>query len=216
MRRGAIVFLACVGMFMVVPPGQLHAKTVYVRDWIVINIRSAPNDASATVAYANTEDQLELTEEADGWSKVRTGDGKEGWVGTRFLTDKPPKGVLFKQLEARNKALQEENARLREAGRSGKSVDGVPPAEGTQGITLPLDVSGEGCAGLKAKYDRLLRENQECVREKNVLAGENSRLKTSERLFFTFIGGVFIVLGVLIGLFIQMVSGRSKKQGYRF
>ena len=83
---------------MVVPPGQLHAKTVYVRDWIVINIRSAPNDASATVAYANTEDQLELTEEADGWSKVRTGDGKEGWVGTRFLTDKPPKGVLFLSL----------------------------------------------------------------------------------------------------------------------
>ncbi|HPE46671.1 MAG TPA: hypothetical protein PK380_12445, partial [Deltaproteobacteria bacterium] len=73
-----------------------------------------------------------------------------------------------------------------------------------------------GYAELQARYDRLLKENRECTRDKGVLVEENSRLKTSERLFFTFIGGVFIVLGVLIGLFIQMVSGRPKKQGYRF
>ena len=215
MRRGAVVLVAFVCVFMAIPSGYLHAKTMYVRDWIVINIRSAPSDASATVAFANTEDRLEVLEEADGWSKVQTPEGKEGWVGSRFLTDKPPKGIYIKQLEAKVTALQEENATLKGLKPSDKPGLTAPAEEGAGGIAAPVDAGGE-YSELKAKYDRLLTENKDCTRDKNVLAAENSRLKTSERLFFTFIGGIFIVLGVLIGLFIQMASGKSKKQGYRF
>lgn len=215
MRRGAVVLTAVACVFMVIPSWALHAKTMYVRDWIVINIRSSPGDASPTVGYANTEDTLELLEETGGWSKVRTGDGSEGWVGSRFLTERPPKGIYIKQLEAKIKALQDENAQLRGAGPAEKPGGIEPSVAGTGGPATAVD-AGVGYAELQARYDRLLKENRECTRDKGVLVEENSRLKTSERLFFTFIGGVFIVLGVLIGLFIQMVSGRPKKQGYRF
>lgn len=216
MRRGAVVLAVVACVFMVIPPGHVYAKTVYVRDWIVINIRSMPSDASETVAFANTEDQLELVEESGGWSKIRTREGKEGWVGSRFLTDRPPKGIYIKQLEVKVKALQDENTRLKGIKPPEKPGIIPPSTMGTGSIAAPIEGYTEGCPELKARYDKLLSENKDCTRERNVLVAENSRLRTSERLFFTFIGGVFIVLGVLIGLFIQMVSGRSKKQGYRF
>ncbi len=215
MRRGAVILVAFACVFMAVPSGYLYAKTMYVRDWIVINIRSSPSDSSLTVAFANTEDPLEVLEQSAGWSKVRVADGKEGWVGSRFLTDRPPKGRYIKQLEAKVKALEDENASLKGIKLLEKPGGMAPSSVGTGGIVAPIDVGG-GYTEFKAKYDKLLTENRDCTRDKDILAAENSRLKTSERLFFTFIGGVFIVLGVLIGLFIQMVSGKSKKQGYRF
>lgn len=212
MRRGAVVFLSCVCVFMIIVPGDLNAKAMFVRDWIVINIRASADDGSATIAYANTGDRLEQLEETAGWSKVRTGDGREGWVGSRFLTDRPPQGLHIQQLEARIKALQEENAGLRKGEPQGRSEEETPPG----GVAVPVDAPGGECAELRAAHEKLLAENQACTRDKDILATEVSRLKTSERLFFTFIGGVFIILGVLVGLFIQMAGGRSKKQGYRF
>lgn len=216
MRRGVVFPALVTCVFMVFVSVHGYAKTVYVRDWLVVNIRSMPGDASGTVAFANTEDRLELLEESGGWSKVRTRDGKEGWVGSRFLTDRPPRTFYIKQLEAKLRALEDENARLR--GVTPPERPGVVPlpAVGAGDIAETVGVPGGECPELKAGYDKLLAENRDCARARDSLAAENSRLKTSERLFFTFIGGVFVVLGVLIGLFIQMAGGRPKKQGYRF
>jgi hypothetical protein len=50
----------------------------------------------------------------------------------------------------------------------------------------------------------------------DLLMKENTRLKTSERLLFTLIGGAFIALGIIVGLFLQAVRSHPKKPGYRF
>jgi hypothetical protein len=61
-----------------------------------------------------------------------------------------------------------------------------------------------------------MRESQEYSKKLRIIDAENNRLKTSERLIFTFIGGIFIISGILIGLFVQMVRARPKKPGYKF
>jgi hypothetical protein len=217
MRRGGKVFLALVSLIMIFPPGSLHATTMYIRDWIVVTMRSAPNEGSQAVGSASTSDRVEVLEDSAGWSRIQTRTGAEGWVPARFLSAQPPKSLYVKQLEERIKALQGENMRLKGIKMPEAPVGGPPTAAmGTQGVQAPLVVSGEDYALCKARYEKLLAQSKECTLKNSALDAENSRLKTSERLFFTFIGGIFIVLGVLIGLFIQMASGKPKKQGYRF
>ncbi|MCK7467169.1 MAG: hypothetical protein MZU91_02800 [Desulfosudis oleivorans] len=66
-----------------------------------------------------------------------------------------------------------------------------------------LEVSGEEscprCSrpGMRNCSPRTRRGSERWI----CLHAENSRLKTSERLMFTLIGGLFIVIGIVMGLF---------------
>ncbi len=216
MRRGVHIFPVLVSaVLLFASPEFLHAKSMYVRDWIVITLRSAPNETSLAMGMASTNDQVEVLEEADGWVRIQTRDGKEGWVAARFLSPQPPKTLQVKQLDEKIKSLQVENMRLRGLIAS-HTTGGASAGAGVQGTGIPPEVTFADCPSLKADHDKLVRTSQECTKKLGIVDAENSRLKTSERLIFTFIGGVFIILGIVIGLLIQMVGARSKKHGYKF
>ena len=217
MRRGVLCFQVLVIMiFISVSPACLHAKSMYVRDWIVITLRSAPNETSLAIGTASTNDLVEVLEEGNGWVRIQTKDGKEGWVALRFLSAQPPKSFYVKQQEDKFKALQIENMRLRGLIASHTSGGAGSPGAGAQGIVVPPEVAFADCPKLKGDYDKLMRESQEYSKKISIIDAENNRLKTSERLIFTFIGGIFIILGIVIGLFVQMVRARPKKPGYKF
>lgn len=219
MRRGVryfLVLLSVLFIFIYAAPPYLHARSMYVRDWIVITLRSAPNETSLAMGTASTNDQVEVLEEVNGWVRIQTRDGKEGWVATRFLSPQPPKNLQLKQLEDKIRALQVENMRLRGLIASHTTGGSAPVGAGAQSMSIPPEVAYADCPSLKAEYDRLMRSSKECTRKISLVDAENNRLKTSERLFFTFIGGIFIILGIVIGLLIQMVGSRSKKHGYKF
>ncbi|HVN70768.1 MAG TPA: TIGR04211 family SH3 domain-containing protein [Desulfomonilia bacterium] len=218
MNKGVVGLAALICTILIlVPPVYLNAKGMYVRDWIVITLRSTPNESSQAVGTANTNDLVEVLEEqGDGWSRIRNKDGIEGWVPGRFLSAQPPKTFFVKQMEDRIRALQDENMRLKGL-TSARTTGGVASPGGMQhGNFIPPGIAFSDCTGLKQGYDKLLHDSQDCSKKIEVLTSENSRLKTSDRLIFTFIGGLFIVFGIVIGLFIEMVRGRPKKQGYRF
>jgi SH3 domain protein len=217
MRRGFLSFPAFVcAIFILLSPVCLQAKGMYVRDWIVITLRSTPNESSEAVGMASTNDLVEVLEEGSGWTRIRTKDGKEGWVSSRFLSEQPPKTFFVKQLEEKIKALQDENMRLQGLSSARTSGGVASPGSGQQGVVVPPEVTFSDCTGLRQGYDKLFKDSQDCSKKMISIAEENNRLKTSERLIFTFIGGAFIIGGIIIGLFVQMVRARPKKQGYRF
>jgi SH3 domain protein len=220
MRRGVSGFLVLVcTIFIFLSPACLYAKGMYVRDWIVITLRSAPDETSSIMGTASTNERVEVLEEGKGWMRIQTKDGKEGWVAGRFLSAQPPKTLYLKQMEEKLTGLQVENMRLRGliAGRtsSGVASPGVSQP-GLKGVVVSPEGAFDDCTTLKGNYDKLMHESQECSKKISIIDAENNRLKTSERIIFTFIGGVFIVLGIIIGLFIQIVRSRPKKPGYKF
>jgi SH3 domain protein len=165
---------------------------------------------------ASTNEHVEVLEEGKGWMRVQTKDGKEGWVAGRFLSAQPPKTLHLKQMEEKLTALQVENMRLRGL-ISGRTSSGVSaPGAAQPGAVLSTEAAFADCPKLKGDYDKLMRESQDYSKKVSIIDAENIRLKTSERLIFTFIGGLFIILGIVIGLFVQMVRARPKKQGYKF
>jgi uncharacterized protein YgiM (DUF1202 family) len=217
MRRGVIGFLVLVcAIFVFLSPACLHAKEMYVRDWIVITLRSAPNETSSAMGTASTNERVEVLEEGKGWMRIQTRDGKEGWVAGRFLSAQPPKTMHLKQMEEKLTALQVENMRLRGL-ISGRTSSGVTAPVAVQpGIVAPPEVTFADCPRLKQEYEKLVQDSREYSKKISIIEAENIRLKTSERIIFTFVGGIFIILGIVIGLFVQMVRARPKKQGYKF
>lgn len=200
--------LACA--LVIVPSLCLQAKAMYVRDWIVITVRSAPYETAKSVAAASTNDVVEVLEDGEVWTRIRTKTGKEGWVLSRYLTPDPPRNLPVRQLEEKIKVLQDENRKLRGLTPSGSYGAGTV-APGAAGIA-----AFKNCPELQVNYEKLLIENRARTGKMDLLAAENSRLKTSERLVFTLIGGLFIGIGIVVGLFLQAARSRPRKPGLRF
>ena len=65
------------------------AQSLYVSDELVITLRTGPSTGNAIVTNLRSGDLVEVLEvDADsGYSRVRAGDGSEGWALSRFLTE---------------------------------------------------------------------------------------------------------------------------------
>ncbi len=87
--------------------GYAAAETVYVKGVMKITMRTGPGRDHKIIAMLKSGDSLEMLDSEDGWSNVKTSSGKEGWVLTRFITNKIPVSLLVNKLKQQNKDLSE-------------------------------------------------------------------------------------------------------------
>ena len=215
-QRIVTVLFVC-SVFFMVPFHQAQAKGLYVRDWITISVRTSPYETAKMIGLANTNDFLEVIDETEEWTKVRTPEGKEGWVQNRYLTKQTPKALLIDQLNEKVKSLSEDNQTLREENkqlqkehreRNYKISSLTKEVDKVKKEYTDLESSSSEYLELKKNYDALQAEYTAHAQKMEALAKENSRLKTSDRLIFTFIGGGFIIVGLVIGvLFFMGIMG---------
>ncbi len=67
------------------------AKTESYVDFAWLNVRKAPTTASSVMEKIYKDEQVWLFSKSDnGWSHIRTKSGKEGYVSSKYLTEKKP------------------------------------------------------------------------------------------------------------------------------
>jgi SH3 domain protein len=93
------------------PLTALAENTVYVRPQSKVTIRAGQGNDFKIVAMASTGQKLTLLEEGDGWSRVRTRDGKEGWILERFLSSDAPLEDVVQDLQGKLDAAGEKEKR---------------------------------------------------------------------------------------------------------
>jgi SH3 domain protein len=89
------------------------AETRWISDEVSVQIRSEPSSDSQPVGTRLTSGaELELvdTRDAFGFSRVRTRDGVEGWIATRYLTTAPTARLRLEAANERIAALEAELA----------------------------------------------------------------------------------------------------------
>ena len=81
-----ILFIAALG-----GAWQAQAETRYVSDQLEIPMRTGKSTQHRILRMLPSGTPLEVLEldKENGWTRVRTPDGKEGWVLTRLLMDIP-------------------------------------------------------------------------------------------------------------------------------
>lgn len=202
----------------------VFARGLYVRDRVSIPLKRSPSENAQVVGMAGTNDYLTIQEEGVEWVKVTTPDGQQGWVPERMLSTETPRALIIDQLNEKLrimgttlKTVQEQNQVLAKENRELKSnVNTLSTDVGKSKEDFDkLKEASTTYLQLKADYDKLADDNQAKAARLEELGKENSRLKTSERVKFTFAGGGFILLGIILGGMLQSVRSRPRKSGYK-
>lgn len=190
------------------------AEAEYVKDMIRVTVRSGPELTHRVTKELDSGQEVVVVEPGPAWSLIRTSDGTEGWMLSRFISTEKPYRLRFNELEkahgqltARAAGLEAENTRLKtENQRLSKSL-----AEHVDGLkTLDEDYRKlkEGAAEYLALTDRHKKTEARLAEEE----AKNSRLTDDLRkrnVTLLGLGAGILVFGFIVGVMTRKKTRRS-------
>ena len=113
--------LVLVSGFIFFAAPALAAQKMWIVDNLQLTVRTGPSVENKIIALLNTGDWVEvLKENNEGWAKVRTAKGKEGWLLKRYLMEERPAVLRLAELSPqaqetaeKMETLHKENAELK-------------------------------------------------------------------------------------------------------
>ena len=100
------------GVLLFVFSFPAQAESVYVSERLSASILADQIPGSAVVGRAKTGTSLDVLEQGDSFTRVRTQDGVEGWIANSYLTRNKPAAMQVLAAQTRLKAVQAENNQL--------------------------------------------------------------------------------------------------------
>ena len=198
-----------------------HAATKYVNDNLTITVRSGQGNEHKIIKTISTGDKVEVLEEFSdtGYARATLADGTEGWILSRYLTDKPVAKDLLERLEKRYEQLKEkydvstEELKTLKAEFSKINRDSASVSKDYKALQDRMERINEVAAKpiLLDKENRELKEqNVTLTNEMQLIKQENQILKDrSDRDWFIAGGGV-MVIGILLGLVLPKLRSSKK------
>lgn len=129
-----VVALIALATTAIVPTAM--ADTGWVRGNIRLNLRAGAGTQFKILGAVETGDQMEVLARGESWTRVRTSDGKTGWIPAGYLETEPPPTLRLEMLESETASLRSqleeirsEAAQLRESNATLASTDSGQRAE---------------------------------------------------------------------------------------
>lgn len=203
------IFLTIISFLGFISVAQ--AETQYIVDQLKLPMRTGESTGHAIVRMLPSGAAVEVIEESEsGYSHIRTADGKEGWVLTRYLMKTPAARDRLASLEAkltRYNALEQEKQTLERGfdrldGEYQKLKDDYAQLQQTSAQAVAI--ANENKA-LKAE---LATANQEL----DQLRQETEEIRSGAAQKWFMLGGGAILLGILLGLILPSLRRRKKSR----
>lgn len=210
MKRAAILWLLLAGLSLWAGPA-LAQKTYYVSDRMQITVRTGPSTENRVIEMISSGDEVTLLEETpEGWARVQTRSGKDGWVLRRFLIDDKPAVLKLKDQSPQDRGmtqrLEEANRAAQEAGRNQAQAEARAQEAETKLAQLQSDCTE--VIKLRDDFAKLQEEYQQQSQNLEELGTENESLRFGTNLKWFLAGGGVLVLGWIMGL----AFGRRKRR----
>lgn len=204
--------LGCVLWALVIATTPAQAERGYATDSCTLPVQSGPAPGYKIVRMVGSGTPLEILEtDAKGYTKVKTPEGRMGWIMTQYLMDRPSARNRVEQLEARVAALENENRTLRSetetlsvvreaATRCGEELETI---RRTASQALAID-----------EENRHLQQEVAAARERQgQLELENATLRDQSYRNWFLAGAGAVLGGLLSGLIIPHLSwGRRQRR----
>lgn len=212
---------------LLVLPSLLKAQSAWVSDEFEITLRTGPSTGNAIQLMLASGTRLMVLERnaENGYTRVRTGGGTEGWVLSRYLMSEPSAREQLAQLSSQLVSATEEGSSLNE------QLDGIRAEYATakQRIeTLSRDkarLESELATIRRTAADVLAidRQNTE-LREQLAATGirmgsleqENRELSGESTRFWFVTGAAVLVVGMLLGIWLPRVRWQRRSRYDRF
>lgn len=220
-------YLALILLALVAGPALAQSNTRYVTDQLDIDLRSGESTQHRIVAMLRSGTAVTVLEEnsSSGWARVRTAQGQEGWILSRFLENTPSardrlaraeqdlaksNATISELREAQRSATgsnAELNKRLEDLTRTNQGQEQeLNHIRRTSASALALD---EENRALTERLTRLERDHQ-------MLEQQAESLKDRWARDWFFAGAGVLLLGMLIGLIVPKIRWKRKSAWNRF
>ena len=193
------------------------AENRYVKPSSEVVLRRGQGNDYKIVAMVKDGDSVEFLEEGESYAKVRLENGKEGWMLKRFLSEEPPLQEVVAALRAEK---EESKQREREIIQKLEEVTSTLELRESELETVTvekdkitvdyqsLERDTAGVTQIKKDLLKTAKENKTLSQKMASLEQQVSSLEKDNAVKWFLAGGGVL----LVGMFIGLVSGRSRKK----
>jgi len=208
-------------------PVEAVAQTAWVSDEFEITLRTGPSTSNAIERMLSSGTELEVLEvdEENGYSRVRTRAGTEGWVLNRYLMNEP----------AARQQLENLTRQLTSASAEGNSLTGQLTAIRSEydNATRRIQALERDNADLQSQLEDITskaantlaidRQNQNLQQQLtdaeikvSILEQENEQLQSQTTRNWFITGALVLFGGVVLGLLLPRLKFQRRSRYDRF
>ncbi len=193
----------------------------YVTDSLQLRVYSKPSAESEVLQTIDSGDSVEVFAIQDGFSRVSTYDGTEGWVKSAFLVDEPPDKLLYFSVSEKNKELEAEIEALKNSVQDNATIIDIDNEAETNKISeLQIALAKEQEINQKLQEQIADIGNTQTIKvttaSSPAQSGESELALNYENKKWVLIGLplALIIAGLLLG--VKISSWRMKKRLHGF
>lgn len=205
--------------------GNAVAESYYVNDNLRITLRTGPSTGNKIIRMLPIGTQLESLEsdKAAGYTRVRTENGREGWVLSRQISRQQPARQRLAQaetditrLEQREQELSTALAALTEENNANReSKERLTEENKTLSEQLArIQETAANAIAIQEQNDVLQKQADDLTQKMEKVAQENRDLSAGTQRDWFLVGAGVIILGILIGLILPRLQIRSRNNSW--
>jgi SH3 domain protein len=198
-----------------------QGESAWVTDKFEITMRNGKGSRQTIVRMLPSGTRIEVLEvdKEEGYSRVRTQGGAEGWVLNRYLLRQPPARVTMpdvqaqlarsdaqrKQLGQELRDLKKENATLK--GQLGQSESSGDELQRELARITSLSSNTVQIDAENRQLKQTLAETQQALEESQA---ESRKLASRSNREWFVIGALVVMFGILVGLILPRIRWKKK------
>ena len=220
-RVGSQIGLGLLTYLLLLPCSAQEAR--YISDQLVVGVRSGPGGTFERIANLATGDRVIMFEdEQNDHVRIGLANGLEGWISTRYLTDKPPTKLKLQKVEQTLELIELEKERLIEVNRALKldKTEIIESLTATESSNAALTAQLTELKELanqtqipQEKLTELQKKNNGLQKENRLLRGHARALKDRRNQWWLLIGGGIAIVSLILGLLASRVEIQRKGGG---
>ncbi len=206
-------------LFLITSPAQAEKR--YVTDEFEITLRSGPSSTHTIQRMVKSGATLTVLErdEDNGYSRVQTSGGTEGWVLNRYLMREPAARNQLENLSGQLAKVTEGSLRVRANAIKSTYDDATKRISALERENKSLQDELTNIKGIAAnvlaidqKNDELSQDLSEQETQISTLLEENQMLKSNKQRDWFIAGALVLFSGLFLGLVIPKIQWRKRSR----
>lgn len=189
--------------------------TRYVTDDLQVVVRTGASNGHRIIKMLDTGTPVEVLEDSAGWSRIRTREGLEGWLESRFIVNTPGARarleVATNSLTQLKQALQESKQSLAEQSQklAAAQAQVAELSTANERMKQQLAEAGRGLALAEENKD-LRKQMADLQREAEMLRNEAARLQDRSQRDWFVTGALVVFGGFVVGIGVTRIRWKRK------